>query len=240
MKLKIPSRMPTSVTRAFAAMGFKQYAMDAEPDEIMDAWDAMSEEEQEEKDRARDADPNTSKETDDDEADRKDIDELKKQVAELKELLEKATQAKDEKTAEETLDEELEKIDSDDDDGDDGDETGTVETDDDPGPVAPDDERTRNGFTGDSAAKRAVLQSIKPILATIPDEKTRRQVVDAAIASFKGRSGKNTYGRMARDTKTRTQKKQQQQQDNVIDYSELGNQIRDKYNPHYMKRNNQA
>lgn len=234
MKLKIPSRMPASVTRAFAAMGFKQFAMDADPDEIMDAWDAMSEEERaqaEEDGKTKDATP--AKDAKDDEGDRKDIEELKKQVEELKAALESSKKANDEKTAEQSLDDAIESMK----DSDGEEESKTVDPDeianDEAGPVAPPDQRTFSGFTGDAAIGRAFLKSIKPIIAAIPDEKSKKSVVDAAIASLQGgRSGRNAYATIDNANRQRAQAKQAATTE-PMDQSDLGRQWAEKYNPHY-------
>lgn len=233
MKLKKALKKPLEASRILMAEGWRSFVSDAEPDEIAEAFDQVAEEL-----RAEDEDaPETKEEpkgdtTKDDAEDQTRLKALEEQVAELKKLLEESKKTSEEKTAEETLDEELSKLNGEDDNEE---ESQTVDpenmTNDDPGPVAPEDERTRSGFAGDSA-KRAALLAIKPVLASIPDEKTRRKVVDTAIASFKGRSGKNAYATIDSATRKTVQKKQAQQPQ-APDHSDLGRQIREKYNAHY-------
>lgn len=240
MQIKLPRRGGARVKDVLAAAGLKIFAMDAEPEEVQEAVDALVEENREEEEGRRDDDGGDNGEKTDtkDDGDSDRIKTLEDKVAELTQKLEDAKKTKDEKTAEEVLDEEIAQMEDPEDASasstiDDGDDVTTDE----PGPVSSPEDRPHSGITGDSA--RAVLQSLKPIIAAIPDEKTRRQVVDTAIASLKGRSGKNVYGQMARDTKNKVKQRQASQQQQVtIDHGQLGEDIRNKWNPHYMNKQN--
>lgn len=234
MQIKLPTRGKARVKDVLAAAGLKIFAMDAEPEEVMEAVDALAEESREDDDEKAKSD-DASKQTTDDPGDQAKLDQVLEMLKSMNERIDNLEKGKtsDEKTAEEMLDEAIAKAD--------GGESETIEPeethDNDAGPVMPEEDRPQSGLTGDS--KRVFLQSIKPIIAAIPDEPTRRKVVDTAIASLKGRSGANVYGQMVRDTNKQVRERQQQtQQAQVIDYADLGEQIRNKYNPHY--KNQQA
>lgn len=230
-KAPLPKRQ--RMTDWLIAKGLKVWAMDAEPEELVDTVDALMDEREGGDDDTENREPEEKKETKDDSEDVSRIDALEKKFDAFAEMIQKALAGKtsDEKTAEETLDEEIKKSGSDDEGSETIDPDEDDMTTDEPGPVAPAEDRPKNPITGDS--RRAFLQSIKPIIAAIPDEKTKKQVVDAAIANFKGRSGRNAYGSMVRGTRDNVRQKQTNESQ-PVDHSELGMNIARKYNPHYQ------
>lgn len=230
-KAPLPQRQ--RMTDWLIAKGLKVWAQDAEPEELVDTVDALMDEREGGDDDTENREPEEKKGTKDDSEDVSRIDALEKKFDAFAEMIQKALAGKtsDEKTAEETLDAEIEKSGSDEGGSETIDPDEDDMTTDEPGPVAPAEDRPKNPITGDS--RRAFLQSIKPIIAAIPDEKTKKQVVDAAIANFKGRSGRNAYGSMVRGTRDNVRQKQTNESQ-PVDHSELGMNIARKYNPHYQ------
>ncbi|MGD8188562.1 DUF2213 domain-containing protein [Brevibacillus ginsengisoli] len=233
-KLKLPQKKQSLVTDFLAALGLKQFATDAEPEEIMDAVSAMAEEKGIVDDEG--ADPETNKEGTNDNQDPA-ISALTEQVAKLTEMVQKLTSTDNaEIDPEKQIDAaiaELEKQTGDNDE----EESHTIPAEimDEEGPVADPDERPTSAFTGDNAHKIAALRAIKPIIAAIPDPVERKRAADAAIASMKSTSRNNTYAAISRGQKKAATDKQANTT-KVVDHSQLGRNIAEQYNPHYKKR----
>jgi hypothetical protein len=222
-KINLPSKKKGGMMAFLAALGLKQLAADAEPEELQAAIDAMAEEQSSEGGTppSQDADPSIQALTEK-------VDQLTAIVAKL------AAAEQKEVSPEDAIDAEIAKL-----EGETADDLGEEEESrtipaaslDDEGPVAPAEERPKDPITGDNAYKIAALRAIKPILAAIPDPAERKRAADAAIASIKGKPASNTYGKIkpkkpAADTKTAA----------VNDHSQLGREIAKKYNPHYKER----
>jgi hypothetical protein len=246
-KNKLP-RKHRSVRDYFTAWGIKQFAIDADPEEIQEAVDALAEEKaeddadqvEESKSAAKDDDQEGKSDAKDDNEDLTAIAALKSQVDKLTELVEKLAQdgsAAQDEDPEKAIDDaisELEKGAQDDDGDEEESHTVPADTMDDEGPVSDPEDRPKDPIPGqDNAYKIQALKAIKPILAAIPDKRERKKAVDAAIASINGKPSKNTYGQMAKRKKKPATDTQQQKQ---VDHSQLGKEIAKKYNPHYKER----
>lgn len=229
-KIVLPKKdkKTSSITSILAAVGLKQFAMDADPDEIKEAVDAMAEEM---------TPPAAETSKDDAPAPDPAIQEIKAQLAQLTEIVSKMVQAeKQESAPEKSIDDviaELEKGGTSDEENEEESHTIPAEQFDEEGPVSDPEDRPRSALTGDNASMIAALKAIKPILAAIPDPVQRKAATDAAIASIKGTPAKKTYAAMqkrkkpATDGATKTETK---------DHSELGKEIAKKHNPHYKDR----
>lgn len=229
-KLALPRKKstPSLVTNFMAALGFKHFATDAEPEEVMDAIEAMAEErgtpgeeEEEANIPAKDTDPA--------------VQALAEQVAKLTEFMEKLAAAE---TAEvdpmKEIDNQIAELEKETSDNDE-EESHTIPAElieDEEGPVASEEDRPQSALTGDNAHKIAALRAIKPILAEIKDPAQRKRAADAALASIKSTNSTGAYAKINKAQK----KKAADTQTKVVDYSQLGKEIAQKYNPHYQKR----
>ncbi|MGG3012288.1 DUF2213 domain-containing protein [Brevibacillus parabrevis] len=232
-KLTLPKKKqtPTLVTNFMAALGFKQFATDAEPEEVMDAIEAMAEErgtndeEEDGRDQAKDADPA--------------IQALTEQVNKLTEIVAGLAKAEEkDAAAEDVIDEMIAELEKEEDLAeDDEEESHTIPVEhmmDEDGPVAPSEERPKSAL--DNAYKIEALKAIKPILAAIPDPKQRKQAADAAMASINKRSGKNTYAAIQRGQRSVATDKKKAADSKQQDFSQLGKEWAKKFNPHYKDR----
>lgn len=233
-KNKLPKKQ-SRVTDWLAAVGLKQFAMDADADEIKEAVDAMAEERAED-----DGDPVEPKPADpakDDDQDVSAIAALKAQLDNLTELVQKLAQgghAQDE-DPEKAIDDAISELEKSGAQDDNEEESHTVPADtmDDEGPVSDPEDRPKNPIPGaDNAYKLQFLKQVKPTIAAIPDKAARKKAVDAAMALIKSKPSKNTYGKMA----NRKKKPATDNQPKVVDHSQLGKEIAKKYNPHYKER----
>ncbi|MCL6442061.1 MAG: DUF2213 domain-containing protein [Alicyclobacillus sp.] len=239
---KPPLKKRSRVTDWLAAKGLKYFAMDAEPDEIAETVDAMVEERRDEDEPEGRED---EKKTQDDAEDQERLKALEAQVAELKSLLEKALSSKtsdDEKSPEEKIQDAIQQME---DPESTEEESHTIDPtqiqdspDDEPGPVAPPEDRPKNGFsTADSAAAKAFLKRMLPAIAAIKDPAEKKRMADAALAAVKAPAPRNTYADISRaiaQRKTADAQRQEQQQEE--DWSQLGRKWAEERNPHYKKK----
>ncbi|WPS86473.1 DUF2213 domain-containing protein [Brevibacillus halotolerans] len=230
-KITLPNKTKSRVTDLLAAIGLKQFATDAEPEEIKEAVDALVEERESE-----DNDPDeTKKETATDNQDPA-VQALTEQVAKLTDMVMQLTQAKDEEPKPESLiDNAIAELEDSDEHevADDEEESHTIPVEhmDEDGPVSDPEDRPQSALTGDNAYKIEALKAIKPIIAAIPDPAERKRATDAAIASIKRKPAKSAYATINKARrKTATDNKLK------TDYSQLGRDIARKYNPHYKDR----
>ncbi|WP_163855807.1 DUF2213 domain-containing protein [Paenibacillus elgii] len=247
-KIVLPKRKLDRVTDWLAAIGFKQFAIDAEPEDIKEAVDALAEERNSASDDGGD-EPVTKKGAASDEgaaetgkketSDNQDpaIQALAQQVAKLTELVTRLTE-NDTKEAspEDVIDAEIAKL-AGEQAADDEEESHTVPVEhmDEEGPVTDPEDRPKSALTGDNAYKIQLLKSIKPILAEISDPAERKRVVDAAIASFKGKPARNTYAAIEKNRK-KPAANDASKQSAAVDHSNLGREIAEKFNPHYKRQ----
>lgn len=237
-KMVSAKEKPSFITNFLAAVGLKHFAADAEPEDIMDAVNAMAEEREAHEEGEDDPKKEPAKDTQDPA-----VAALSEQVSKLTEIVTKLVEnsAKPEVKPEDAIDAviaELEKTGGQA-SGDDEEESHTIPAEqmDDEGPVSDPEERPKSALTGDNAFKIAALRAIKPIIAQIPDPAQRKLATDAAIASIKGKPAKNTYADIAKGPKKPAADQQpaangQKQKDPA----QLGRDIARKHNPHYKNR----
>ncbi|MFB0841790.1 DUF2213 domain-containing protein [Paenibacillus oleatilyticus] len=245
-KNALPKKKPSRVTDWLASVGFKQFAIDAEPEDIKEAVDALVEERNsaandegaEPVAKKAGSDEGTAESEKKETSDNQDpaIHALAQQVAKLTELVTRLTE-NDTKEAspEDVIDAEIAKLEGEQ-AADDEEESHTVPVEhmDEEGPVTDPEDRPKSALTGDNAYKIQLLKSIKPILAEISDPAERKRVVDAAIASFKGKPSRNTYAAIEKNRKKPVNDTSKSQA--AADHSNLGREIAEKFNPHYKKQ----
>jgi hypothetical protein len=221
-KPKMPKmKSKKSFRDMFAALGFKQFAADAEPEEIMDAMESLAADSEGDEEEARDADPAVAA--------------LTEQVNKLTEMVASLMGGK-EADPMDAVNEEIKRLEGGACDDDDPDGSATIEAsemvdDNEPGPVSPSSERPESAF--DNAYKLQALKAIKPIIAAIPDPKARKQAADAALAAIGARSAKKAYSGMVQSRQKPAQDGKQQK---AVDHSELGRKIAEQHNPHYKNK----
>ncbi|MGG0756484.1 DUF2213 domain-containing protein [Brevibacillus laterosporus] len=228
-KITLPKKTKSRVTDLLAAIGLKQFATDAEPEEIQEAVDALVEERESE-----DNEPDeTNKETATDNQDPA-LQALSEKVEALTDMVMQILQAKDEEAKPESLiDNAIAELEDSDEQeaADDEEESHTIPVEhmDEDGPVSDPEDRPQSAL--DNAYKIEALKAIKPIIAAIPDPAERKRATDAAIASIKRKPAKNAYATINKARrKTATDNKPK------ADYSQLGRDIARQYNPHYKDR----
>lgn len=229
-KITLPRKAQSRVTDLLAAIGLKQFAQDAEPEEIKEAVDALTEErvmdedEEEKREQTKDEDPA--------------IQALAAQVQELKDIVAQLVKKEQEdEKPEDAIDQLISELEKEDIAEDEEEESHTVPVEsmmDEEGPVAPAEERPQSAL--DNAYKIAALREIKPIIAAIPDLKQRKQATDAAIAAIRKGTGKNTYAAIQRGQRKVANDKKKVADSNQQDFSQLGKEIAKKWNPHYKDR----
>jgi hypothetical protein len=242
-KYDLPQRKKSLMTDFLVAVGLKQIAMDSEPEKIAEAVDAIIEE----RGAATDEDtqePQTPPQNPAPAKDEAQAPTVAPQDAKLDKLIALVTQLvtaeKKEASPEDAIDALISELEGQSND-DDEEESHTIpaESMDDEGPVSDPEDRPKNAIPGaDNAYKLAALKAIKPMLAEITDPAAKKRATDAAIASIKGKSSKNTYAainkaqkKVATDKQQTANDKQQQK-----DHSQLGMEIAKKHNPHYKNK----
>jgi len=228
-KLQLPRKTNSRVTDFLAAIGLKQFAQDAEPEEIKEAVDALTEERVQEDDEEE-----TEKETrDTDPA----VQALAQQVQELKEIVALlAKKEQEDEKPEDSIDALIEELAGEGIAEDEEEESHTVsaESMDEEGPVSSSEERPHSAL--DNAYKIEALKAIKPIIAEINDPAQKKRVADAAIASIKGRPSKSAYAAIQRGQQKTVAAKKTAVDSNKVDHSQLGKEWAKKFNPHYKDR----
>lgn len=229
-KITLPRKAQSRVTDLLAAIGLKQFAQDAEPEEIKEAVDALTEErvmdedEEEKREQTKDEDPA--------------IQALAAQVQELKDIVAQLVKKeKEDEKPEDAIDQLISELEKEDIAEDEEEEAHTIPVEsmmDEEGPVAPAEERPQSAL--DNAYKIAALKEIKPIIAAIPDLKQRKQATDAAIAAIRKGTGKNTYAAIQRGQRQVANDKKKAADSKQQDFSQLGKDWAKKFNPHYKDR----
>ncbi len=238
--MKLPTQKRSRVTDFLAAVGLKHFAVDAEPEELMDAVDAMAEEKA---DETEEGVVNENKTKDEGASEPTEIDGLKKQIAELTAMVQKLASAENSeaKSAEDTIEDAIKAMEG----AAGGEENNEEEShtidpgmiEDEAGVVAPEGDRPKDALkTIDTAYRVAALRAIKPIIAAIPDPAERKKAADAAIASFNGKSGANTYAKINQATRQKAKDAAKDVPAQQQDLSGLGRQWAEKFNPHYKKQ----
>lgn len=242
-KIQLP-RKHSSISNFLQAIGFKKFATDAEPVDLMDALEDLQAE-RAEKEKSKDEETVKKEETVKDE-----VNPLEKKVAELEAKLaayEKADKKDDSKDSIDAAIEELE-AGSKDTEGDE-EESQTVpaeEMGDDslvPGVVLPEEERPKNTLpSSDSATMLNLLKEMKVAIASIEDPKARKQMTDSAMNIYKKskkKTGKNGYADIIRSQKKNAAiaaKDSKATADaRAAAEEKIGEDIKKQFNPHYKE-----
>jgi hypothetical protein len=237
--IRLPNRKQSRVTDFLAAIGLKQFAADAEPEELMDAVDAMAEEkgaETEEEARAHEREGMEKKDGKDAPDDSMRISNMEKKMDELMDMIKGIKDGKTgDKSAEDLIDDAINGL-TDSAAGEE--ESHTIDPaliEDEAGVVLPESERPKDALTTvDAAYKKRALAAMKPILAAIPDPAARKQAADAAVKSIMGATGANTYAQIAR--RKAADAKKATAQAVTPDMTNLGREWAAKFNPHYKAK----
>lgn len=186
--------MPAKITKKLlAAIGFKHYVQDAEPEEIAKAMDAMNEDDPEKKE-VKDADPEEKKEPvkDADPGQGAQLIDMMNKVLDRIEKLE----AREEKQQGESADSVMDAIEKDlDKSAEDADPDPEKEKEKDPVKDA-DPEPPKSGSAADSVLRKFV-QDMKPVIMAIPDEKARLEAAKnfrSAVQDQRAYRATNGYG----------------------------------------------
>lgn len=231
-KIKIP-RKGTTINKFLAAVGLKQYAIDAEPEELSSVVDEMAEEQAKDEESKEIKDSEEAK----DEGGSAEIASLKEEIATLTALV-KSMQAKDEEKPEEAIDNLISEI-----EGNDSDESETIESEDEGLPdaeVSSPEDRPDNPIPGaDSNAWVKALKAMKPVIAAIPDSKQRQKACDSLMREYKKAnraSKKNNYAAIMKSQKKKASDNKSNQNDMTEYYLSLGDKIAAKYNVNQRDR----
>lgn len=238
---KIPRK--ASVTEFARAVGLKTIAQDAEPEEIMEMVDELVEEKKQEQ---YDDEPVIIEHEAEEKVSDEDVDKLKEEIAEVKDAI-YSILAKDESSCDEdeveeekveeeeedddslaSLDELEEELNTDDEAGEE-DEVDQIEEHEVPPEEINDEDLEEEDMTTDSIVQ--LSRVLKPIIASIPDQKKRKKVADNLAGVLR------EHAKKAKDSKKSNYSKLinrsiDSQYDDVAD---LGNKIAEKFNPHYKK-----
>jgi hypothetical protein len=247
-KLAFP-KANSRVTDILAALGLKHYATDAEPEEIMDAVNAMAEEKGELKEKEDGTEEKKDPETKDSDLENKDdpLKALSTKVDKLTEIVTKLVESDKEVhkdvNPEDAIDDAIAELSKDpdkDEDEEQNEESVTIspeEMNEDDAPVAGEEDKPKNPIPGaDNAYKIAALKAMKPVIAAITDPEAKKKACDALIASVKKQADKktNTYASIVNRQK-KAAKDKQNKDAKEKDYSQLGKDIAKKFNPHYKE-----
>lgn len=237
------------VTDFLAAVGLKHFATDAEPEEVMEAVDAMAEEQNAEDDDdekqeqqplaastkgGQEQQPATDEETQDPA-----LAALSAKVDKLTEIVTQLAQGGANKGAapEDAIDAAIAELEGQATDENNEEESHTIpaEAMDENSPISEPEDRPQSAF--DAAAKINALKAIKPILAAIPDPKERQKAADAAIKSVMGgKSTSNTYAKIQNGQQKTVKDQQPGAPAKTQDLSNLGREWAKQFNPHYKNR----
>lgn len=236
-KVKIPKKQRGPVTNLFAAMGLKHFAIDAEPEEIAEAVDALADEREEGESTEEKLE---KKESANDEEGNSEIADLKQQVAKLTEMCtqmcNQMMQPK-EKAPEDAIDEMISELSKGEKSTGDEEESVTVpveEMDEDipEGVVVDPEDRHENPITGaDSAAMIRALKAMKPVIAAIKDPTERKKACDSLMVEFKKanrtKSKDNGYQKILSAQRKNSQSKAQKATDSAEkNYANIEDQYR--------------
>jgi len=235
-----PERRERKVARGkitkeiLAAMGFKQFVQDAEPEEIAEATKAMSDEESKEKEIPTK-----------DEGGMDQIMEALSNILDRLEALEKSDKAVHENMQPE---DELTKLENELTGDVEGEEYETIEAEEMDGvmeattvPIAGEEEKPKNPIPG--ADRKTVLDTIaalKPVIAAIQDPVARKKASDSMAkmlrntVSAPAADSTNRYGEIVVNATNRV--KAGIKDGKPVDDMEYGKDIAKKYNPHYKNR----
>lgn len=266
-KYRIPRKrlFENSTSNYLKAVGLKVVAQDAEPEDILEAVNDLACEQMQDENNykalqneevkgAFDSNtPPTEHPTSDEDGAEEEKEEVKKTLTEIKDTLAaliKDEEIKEPENGEEVFDEIPEGMESLDDleeelitGGDMGDDEFKEEEEivsvEEPPEDIPLEDEFPNGLPSVNDSALDLIRAIKPIIASVPDKKARKQMSDNLSSVLKKQisnknkmkdDSDNVYGRIA---KSRSNKNKDSR--NNIDEKDYGKLIAQMYNPHYKK-----
>lgn len=232
-KIQIPRKKESTVTKFLAAVGLKQYAMDAEPDELSDVVDEMSEEYSREKNK--DSEEATNKEN---EA----IDEspefaaLNEKIDKLYNIVETLLVKDEEVDPEDAIDSIINEIEDSEEESEDGEEAEVVEDEGLPdAEVSSPENRPVNPIPNADKAWAETLRAVKPVIAAIQDKGERMKAIDSLTKAYnkskkqsekRNRNGYNDIEKAQRMHSLDNSPKKKQ----VQDFENMGDEIAKRFN----------
>lgn len=243
MGYKIPKKR-SSVSNFLKAVGLKQIAQDAEPEDILDAMNELIEEQRNEDDAALPTPPVDTEKKPENPVSDEEMEEIKNDLSDVKDSLYALLRARDEEIEKnnneeesedgceegmESLDELEEELESGETEDDDIEEIESVEAP--PEDIPSEDEETNElQEAKDSAIE--LMRALKPIIASIPSDKKRKKVSDNLAKVLKKQIKKaekkstDSYSKIINSRKIG---------DSNFDSVDYGKEIAKKYNPHYKE-----
>lgn len=227
-KYNVPKKKQSTGSKFLQAIGLKHLAMDAEPEDLAEMMDEVSEEYSEKK--ARDSEEATKNEEEKTSDESPEITAIKDRLDKLTSMIEAITSKDEEKNPEEAIDTILEEIETGDED-----EAEIVEDEGLPDAEITDpEERPVNPIPNSDKAWKETLTAMKPIIAGIKDKGERQKATDSLVSAYNKskkapKNKTNGYSSIA-------QAQQRQATDNAnkqkqaMDVEDIGAQIAKKYN----------
>lgn len=247
-KVKIPQKRGP-VTNILTALGFKHYAVDAEPDEISNTLDQLVEE----RGTGEDEEIEATKENKEDESEVKDenpeVAKLTQQVSELSNLVGQliANQNK-EKAPEEAIDEVINKLEAEEENtvGDE-EESVTVpveeinDEDIPDGVVINPEDRPKNPIPGMDSNKAIAmaLKAMKPIIANMSNPAEKKKACDSLLSTFKNIKKKpqsnNGYAEILKAQRKSAMDRKKVEDERARAAESIGENYKKQFNPHYKE-----
>lgn len=243
MGYKIPKKR-SSVSNFLKAVGLKQIAQDAEPEDILDAMNELIEEQKNEDDAALPTPPIDTEKKPENPVSDEEMEEIKNDLSDVKDSLYALLRARDEvieknnneerledgyEEGMESLDELEEELESGETEDDDIEEIESVEA---PPEDIPSDDEEINELQEAKDSAIELMRALKPIIASIPNDKKRKKVSDNLAKVLKKQIKKaekkstDSYSKIINSRKIG---------DSNFDSVDYGKEIAKKYNPHYKE-----
>lgn len=243
MGYKIPKKR-SSVSNFLKAVGLKQIAQDAEPEDILDAMNELIEEQKNEDDAALPTPPVDTEKKPENPVSDEEMEEIKNDLSDVKDSLYALLRARDEvieknnneerledgyEEGMESLDELEEELESGETEDDDIEEIESVEA---PPEDIPSDDEEINELQEAKDSAIELMRALKPIIASIPNDKKRKKVSDNLAKVLKKQIKKaekkstDSYSKIINSRKIG---------DSNFDSVDYGKEIAKKYNPHYKE-----
>ena len=243
MGYKIPKKR-SSVSNFLKAVGLKQIAQDAEPEDILDAMNELIEEQKNEDDTALPTPPIDTEKKPENPVSDEEMEEIKNDLSDVKDSLYALLRARDEvieknnneerledgyEEGMESLDELEEELESGETEDDDIEEIESVEV---PPEDIPSDNEEINELKEAKDSAIELMRALKPIIASIPNDKKRKKVSDNLAKVLKKQIKKaekkstDSYSKIINSRKIG---------DSNFDSVDYGKEIAKKYNPHYKE-----
>lgn len=241
-KVRIPRTTNSPISYFFQSFGLKHYAQDAEPEEFAEAVDALTEERAGEMripEKTKDAEVESTEQQSQENAE---MAALKQEIASLKEMFTQLMSHEKEEKPEDAIDNLISELSEGENSIGDEEESMTIpveEMDEDipDGHVVAPEDRPENPIQGaDSAATVRALKTIKKVIASIPDAKTRKIACDSIMAEYKKANKPNRklngYAKIMQAQKQNALS-QQQATDSAADKAAKLEAAHKAKNPHY-------